>query len=226
MQRYLPALGLQPADAAALGDAVRAQGRVTEQPTAVPPVRLLEVGSDLALLAREGGGPAFPAASTRWRTEFHLERLALMPGGNLLAVGMWEPVPDTSLRAALHVSTLSDFNPGVPGAGSGRYAAYLSLLAEAVSRRTQDQPQLIPCAGPTAEVTGQCRVTVRGRVTDTYTISNDRSGESVRILWLSAPGAWAIQVVAAPGAIAGEVVPGDWAEAAGLLQGDLVATNR
>jgi hypothetical protein len=224
MHRYFPAVGLRSEEADALGEAVRQGGRVTVQPRSIPPVRLLEIGSDLSVMAREDGGPAWPAIATRWRTEFDLERLSLLPGGNLLAVGTWEPVAGLAVRTALHATTLSNMDPRGPGPGP--HSAYLSVLAEAASRRATDQPQLLPSTGPTATVTDQCRITVRGRVTDTYTISNDRSGESVRILWLSAPGSWAIQAAVAPDAVAGEIEPGDWAEVAGLLQGDLVAAHR
>lgn len=224
MERYLPSIGLEAKRAEALGDRVRSSGRVTLQPQGAPAVRLLEAGADMALLAREEGGPAWPAVSTRWRTDFVLERMAFMPGGHLAGLGQWEPVTGLPLRTSIHVNTVSDLGRPFPLPRS--YAAYLALLALKVAPRAEAEPLLSTKAGPSGDPLDQCLVTVRARVTDTYTVPNDLTGESVRMLWLSAPGSWALLAAVAAPAVPASLQRGDWAEVTGLLQGDLVASSR
>jgi|GEM_PF-6319357 len=225
MQDFLTAVGCDAAAAAALGDDVRQRGQAVFQPRHLPAVRQLELGSDLSLGAREAGGPAWPVATTRWRTDYHLQRLSALPGGHLLATGLWEPVAGaTPVRTSLHVTTLSDQRP-IP-AQPGAYASYLALLADRVQERRDPVAELLPTTGPTAQITGQCRLTVRGRVADLHETQPDPACGPVRMLWITSPGSWAILAAAPASACHGDISRGTWVEVSGILQGELVASAR
>lgn len=219
MERFLPCVGFGALPSLAVE--VKEQGRVVFQAPGLPPVRMLEAGSDLGVAGSDGA--VWPVLSTRWRTDFALEHLAPIPGGHLIGVGLWEPVPGVAHRAALHVNTFSQ--SGVRRPLPLRCSSYLSLLATSVeSSPGPPGARLTPAAsGPTADVVQQCLLRVRAKVADTYTFPNDRTGEPVQILWLSSPGGWAIQVATA---LAGPFQRGGWVEAEGLLQGDLVVSDK
>ncbi len=222
MERFLATVGFPDTPAEELGDDTREIGRVALQHPSLPALRLAEVGSDLILLTREDGGPAWPGLQTRWRTEFHLEKLWPMPGGNLTGSGLWEPVPGESVPVSVHINTLSD---GAPNLTQPRtYAAYLGLLAGEVRVGAAPTPRLTGRTGPTTSPEAQCRLTVRGRVSHAYEMVNDVTGRPVMQLWLTGPGSWALLVAAAPEAVRGQPEPGAWVEATGLLQGDLVVS--
>jgi len=219
MHRFLPCIGFSGSgNWAAM---VQAGGRVVFQAPGLPDVRVLEAGSDLGVAGSEAA--VWPVLATRWRTDFTLEHLAPMPGGHLIGVGVWEPVPGLEHRAAVHVNTLSQSGPRRPL--PLRCSSYLSLLATAVAVSPGPPgARLTPAAsGPTADMLQQCLLRVRAKVADTFTFPNDRTGEPVQILWLSSPGGWAIQVATAPG---GPFQRGCWVEAVGLLQGDLVVSDK
>lgn len=224
MQRFLASVGLSGEQADELGDTVRAAGRLTFQHPGLPQVRLLEAGSDLALLAREEGGPAWGALSTRWRTEFALGSLARLPGGNLIGTGQWEPVTGQRLPATVHLNQLS-VTDGLPEAPR-LYAAYFAVLGESAKAAPGGPARLSTFPGPTATAAEQCRVQVRGRVSHAYGVTNELSGRQVMQVWLTAPGAWALLVALPPEALKEGCEPGAWLEVEGMLQGELVGSDR
>lgn len=224
MERFLESLGLSGEQAGELGEQVRASGRLTFQPPGLPQVRLLEAGSDLALLAREEGGPAWAALTTRWRTEFHLSHLARMPGGNLIGTGQWEPVTGEPLPVSLHINQLS-VTEGLREEPR-TYAAYLALLGEKAVVRPGGPARLQSFPGPTATPAEQCRLRVVGRVSHAYPVENELSGRQVLQVWLTAPGSWAILSALPMGAVREKPEPGSWLEVEGMLQGELVGSDR